>query len=466
MTALLQAENVAVYSGDMPLTQPVSLALRPGVPFTLIGETGSGKSLLAQALSGALPDGLAARGTLHVDQQTIALDNGPGALRPLWGKTLAILPQEPWLALDPTMKIGPQVAESFRYVRGFTAGQTAEATRDSLQQLELAHAEKQYPSQISGGMAQRAAFAAARAGGARIMVADEPTKGLDTARRDEVSRLLMESVRDGGGLLTITHDIELARQLGGEVAVMRDGEIIERGTAAEVLDAPQHPFTRQLLAADPQRWPDAAPSSDAASPVIVATDISKSRGGRQLFDGLSLTIASGEIVGLQGPSGCGKSTFGDLLLGLVKADSGTVRRTDGADPLRFQKIYQDPPGAFAPEATLGKLLRDLVNRHRLDPAEIPPLMQRLGLADELLERKPDSVSGGELQRFSLLRVLLLKPVFIFADEPTSRLDPLTQQQTIALLCEVARERGCAVLLVSHDRTLLDKVSQRVISLEG
>jgi len=456
---LMDIDQATVTGGDLPV-QPISFTLRAGQPFTLLGETGSGKSLLAQAVIGTLPPGLEAGGTLHFAGRAHPLASRPA--RALWGHTLGILPQEPWLALDPTMRAGEQVAESYRFLRGMKKGPAREAARDDLAALGVAGAADRLPQALSGGMAQRVAFAAARAGGANIIVADEPTKGLDVARRDEVIALLLQEVQAGGGLLTITHDIELARQIGGEVAVMLRGKIVERGSAEQVLTQPQHPYTRALLAADPSRWPAHRRAVPTREVVLEAHNLSLHRGGRQLFSNQSLRIHAGEVIGITGPSGCGKSSFGDILLGLLSADSGTVVRDRQIAAVRYQKIFQDPPSAFAPRVTLRQALGDVVKRHQLNGDRIAPLMARLKLRPLLLDRHPGEISGGELQRFALLRVLLLDPVFLFADEPTSRLDLLTQQQTIELLVEVAAGQNCALLVVSHDEALIDHISHRRI----
>lgn len=458
---LMDIRQAAVSGGDLTV-QPLSFSLRAGQPFTLLGETGSGKSLLAQAVIGMLPPGMEASGTLVFDGQPLPLASRPA--RALWGHTLGILPQEPWLSLDPTMRAGAQVAESYRYLRGLNRPRARQAARDDLTALGVAHAVDRLPQALSGGMAQRVAFAAARAGGANIVVADEPTKGLDVARRDEVIALLLADVRAGGGLLTITHDIELARQLGGEVAVMRQGEIVERGTAQQVLTQPRHPYTQALLAADPARWGAPQPAAHSDKVVLDVRNLGKRRGGHQLFSGQSLRIHAGEVIGITGPSGCGKSSFGDILLGLLAPDSGEVLRDTAQAAVKYQKIFQDPPSAFAPHVTLRQALWDVVKRHQLDAGRIAPLMQRLALRPALLDRYPGEISGGELQRFALLRVLLPEPVFLFADEPTSRLDLLTQQQTIALLVEVAAEQNCALLVVSHDEALIAHISHRRIRL--
>jgi ABC-type glutathione transport system ATPase component len=462
MSVLLQADDLAV-QGDGVTIAPLALRLAPGERLTLLGETGSGKSLIAQAIMGTLPKGLTARGELKIDGETFTAANG-AARRALWGRRLALLPQEPWHALDPTMRAAPQVAESHRFVAGKPRREARQAAEADLADLGLEGAGGKLPGELSGGMAQRVAFAAASAGGAPVVIADEPTKGLDAARRDAVVALLARTPEAGGALLTITHDIEVARRLGGEVILLRRGEVVERGPAAQLLGAPQTDYGRRLLAAEPARWPAPAPfTGGRTAPVISARRLAKGRGGRRLFTDLDVTIRPGEIVGVVGPSGCGKSTLGDLLLGLTRADSGEVRR-DVTSPLACQKLYQDPPAAFSPHWRLSRLLDDLVHRHRLDRHAIAPLMERLGLDERLLARRPGEISGGELQRFAILRVLLLEPRFLFADEPTSRLDPITQRETLALLVELARERHCGLMLVSHDPALIARVCDHRLSL--
>ena len=244
----LQAIGITIATADATLVEPVDFHLQPGQPLTLLGETGSGKSLLAQAVMGILPETLQASGTLIINGQRYQLPQDGDALRSLWGRTMASLPQEPWLALDPTMAIQQQVAEGYRYIRGHSAARSVAAAQDDLAELGLQAAAQKFPWQLSGGMAQRAAFAAARAGGAEILIADEPTKGLDVSRRDDVSALLRREVAEGGTLLTITHDIALARQLGGDVIVMHKGKVIEQGAAQQVLNTPQQSYTRELLA--------------------------------------------------------------------------------------------------------------------------------------------------------------------------------------------------------------------------
>jgi peptide/nickel transport system ATP-binding protein len=313
-------------------------------------------------------------------------------------------------------------------------------------------------------MAQRLAFAAARAGGGMITVADEPTKGLDAGRRDDVLALLRRGIEGGGGLLTITHDLGLAAGLGGEILVMHEGDIVERGPAERLLTSPEHPYTQALVASDPARWPRRIKAPEAPT-LIRAEKLQVSRNGRRLFAPVSFTLSRGQVLGVFGPSGCGKSSLGNALLGLLP-NNGRLWRDSSVPRLGFQKLWQDPPVAFPARITLGEGLIDLVRLHKIENARIPPLLDRLRLSPELLDRLPNAVSGGELQRIALLRALLLDPAFLFADEPTSRLDPVTQAHTMRLMVDIATERGLALMIVSHDKALLSAICDHVIQLES
>ncbi|MFN3662711.1 ATP-binding cassette domain-containing protein, partial [Yoonia sp.] len=304
-------------------------------------------------------------------------------------------------------------------------------------------------------------IAAARAGGAPIVIADEPTKGLDAARRDDVAALLLTALGQGGGLMVITHDLVLARKIGGRLIVLRKGKVVETGTTAEVFAAPKDAYTRDLIAADPENWPVRVPRDAKGKPVLLAEDVSLSRGGQVLMQGVNLALSPGRILGITGPSGCGKSSLGDVLLGLLKPDTGHVIRATGLASTAMQKLYQDPVAAFPRERGLGQTLADVARLHHAPAAQIETLMARLRLDPVLLTRRPDAVSGGELQRLALLRAMLARPRFLFADEPTSRLDPITQREVIALIAELTRSEGLAVALVSHDKTLIERVADDV-----
>lgn len=443
----------------------VNLRVAAGSVLTLLGESGSGKSLLAQAIMGTLAPGLRAEGVITIGGQRFEAADQPSRQR-LWGREVALLPQEPWLALDPTMRVLHQIAETHELVAGRSAVASREAALRDLKQLGMMDAAHLYPHQISGGMAQRVAFLATHAAGARLLIVDEPTKGLDSGKRGEMLAMLRAAQADGMAVLCITHDVWLARALGGEIAVMLDGFVIEQGRAEQLLAQPAHAYARALLAADPAAWP-VRPALCAPGEIVASVKgVAKAFGRRRLFSGISTEIRRGEVVAVTGESGAGKTTFGNLLLGLVRPDVGKVARAAGLPRTAFQKLYQDPAAAFAPTLTLRAALADVLALHGLQWDAVAPLLARLRLGEQLLERLPSQVSGGELQRFALARVLLLQPALIFADEPTSRLDPITQQDTLNLLLEVAGDSGCAVLLVTHDAEIARAVAQRRIALQG
>lgn len=459
---LLRVEQLDVTGPEGRIVGPISLALPPGRALTLLGESGAGKSLLAQAIVGTLPRGLRAGGRVMLGDDTFdAMD--VRARRARWGRQIALLPQEPGQALDPTMRVGRQLAETHALVGGLPWRDAWDRTRHELGALGVAHAMRAWPAMLSGGMAQRVALSIARAGQAPVLIVDEPTKGLDHGWRDAIVAHLREALRAGCAVLTITHDIDVARALGGDVAVMRNGVVVEHAAADEVLAHPRHPYTRTLLAADPQAWPR-HPAATTGDEVLRAAGLGKHFGAQTLFRGLDLTLRAGERIAVTGPSGSGKSTLGNVLLGLMPADAGTVARPPHLADIHYQKLYQDPVSAFAPRRAIGRALADLCQRHRLDPARIVPLMQRLRLPPVLLERLPGAVSGGELQRFALLRALLLDPVFLFADEPTSRLDPVTQRGVIDLIVEATAERECALMLVTHDPAIASRVADRCVEI--
>lgn len=464
---LLAVNDLCVRAGQTVLLHPVSWSLRAGEVLTLIGESGAGKSLLVQAIMGTLPAGLMAEGQIKVRGATSrAADKA--ARRPLWGRTLALLPQEPGTALDPLMSVERQTRELMRWVRGLPPAQARDQARQALERVGLTEAARRHPWQLSGGMAQRAALCMAGVGGAPVLMVDEPTKGLDAHWRDHVVAGLQAWQAQGGAVLIITHDLQVAQALGAQVMVLQRGEVVEAGPASTVLTHPTHAFTRALVAADPAHWPRASVASDAmasnAPMVLEARGLGKSLGGRTLFRDLDLCVRAGQRWTVQGPSGCGKSTLGNVLLGLLSPDEGQISTIPGLPSHARQKLYQNPVTSFAPRQCLRAGLREVARRHRVDVAEIERLSESLGLDPALLDRLPAQVSGGELQRLAMVRVLLVRPSLLFADEPTSRLDPLTQQHTLQCLLAAIDQWGTALLLVTHDPDLADAVALRSVRL--
>ncbi|EIJ67763.1 ABC transporter ATP-binding protein [Pasteurella bettyae] len=461
MTILIETQSLSVYTkSGLCLVEPINIKLQQGQCLTILGETGSGKSLLAQAIMGCLADGLIIKGQIHIHQDLI----NEKLRRQNWGKCMAMLPQEPVRSLDPTMNIFNQVWESFSLVGQLNNGLSSQKTTEKLTALGLAKFIKYFPHQLSGGMAQRASFAAATSGGAIMVIADEPTKGLDEKNKCIVIQLLQDIVNQGGTLLTITHDIDVAEQLGGSIMVMKKGILLEQGNAQQVLKNPQSEYAQQLMAASPHNWQKQVKQEVVSEILVTAKDLSLGRGERTLFKDLNFQLRKGEVLGLIGDSGIGKSSLGDALCGLLKPKCGEISWNFKPKRQQVLKLYQDPPAAFAQSVSLQILLDDVIDKHGLDRSKIPYLLTQLKLDQDLLARTANNVSGGELQRVAILRALLFEPVLLFADEVTSRLDPITQKETLDLLIEQCRIHNCTLVIVSHDHHLIEHYCHQIIDL--
>jgi peptide/nickel transport system ATP-binding protein len=463
---ILTIDRAMVRHGGTVLVDVADVALSPGRPVTIIGESGSGKSLLAHAVMGTAPGDVEVAGSVRLGARAFDLADLRGR-RSLWGRDLALLPQEPASALDPTMRVRSQVAEGVPGFRWRNAG-AAEAADAALGRLGLVRAGRAFPHQLSGGMAQRVAFAATTIGGAPVLIVDEPTKGLDTVALDQLAELLAEHCATGGALLTITHDLRLARRLGGDVLVMRAATVVERGSSAEVLSEPVHDYTRQLLAAEPGRWQfpwmRESPPTPPGEPLVTATGLAKSYGAEPLFEELSMTVRAGERWAVSGPSGVGKTTLGNLLLRLVPPDRGRIEHASALESGRIQKLYQDPASSFPPRTPIGAAIADVVHRHGVRQDRVGSLLDSVGLHEGLLERRPGQVSGGELQRLATVRAMLPGPKLVLADEATSRLDLVTQATTTDCLMSELADRDCGLLWVTHDRDLASAVADHLLDL--
>lgn len=461
----LKATGVVVRTGSLVLADVPDVHIEAGKPLSIVGESGSGKSVLAHALMGTLPPELSAVGALAVGDTSFDLAERDSR-RTLWGREVALLPQEPALALDPTMRVRAQVAEGVAGWRPRSAG-ALEAADTRLGQVGLAGAGSSYPHTLSGGMAQRVAYAAATVGGAKVLILDEPSKGLDRASVDQLADLLLGHLDEGGLLLTITHDLRLARRLGGEVMVMREAAVVESGPAEVVLTSPAQDYTKRLLAAEPVHWRHPwmrTGAPDDGEVLVRAEAISKSYARAAVFDGVDLEVRAGERVAITGPSGAGKTTLGNALLGLTEVDSGSVTYGRGAGRGRMQKLYQDPALSFPQRVSLEKVMGDVMRRHGIEASQVEAMLERLGLPYEILRRRPGQVSGGELQRIAVVRAMLPRPSLVFADEATSRLDLVTQEQTVDALMSEVSESGAALLLVTHDLDLSAALADREVAL--
>lgn len=465
MRPLLDVRELSVFAEGSCLVDQASFALAPGQVLCVLGASGSGKSLLAHAIMGSLPPGLSAVGEVLFDGHSM----NESERGHLWGKRLALLPQEPWTALDPTMRSLGQVAEVHRFLHRLPAPEARARADDELRAMDFSRAATQrFPHQLSGGMAQRVALAATLASGASVLIVDEPTKGLDSDCQRQVFEKLCELQRSNTAIILITHDVALARALGGETIVMREAEVVERGETARVLETPTHAYTQALIAADTSGWPTRKieAATEAQALLVSLDDVALSYKQHAVLCKTNLKIREGERWAIVGPSGAGKTSLCDLLLGLRAPTAGLVKRHDGLKATAFQKLYQDPIAAFAPHCSLRQALDDLLYLHAMTWERANTLRERLNLPDSLFDRRPSEVSGGELQRVALMRALLLEPRLLVADEPTSRLDPVTQKCVIELMQIELEMRETALIIVTHDPHIARHVADKTLTLSS
>ncbi|WP_040570675.1 ABC transporter ATP-binding protein [Methyloversatilis thermotolerans] len=455
--------GLTVRVGPHALLDDIDLRLEPGRALAVLGASGAGKSLLLRSVLGQVPDGLRASGEVEIDGQVFAADDVEGRAR-LWGRRIAWLPQEPGLALDPTMRIGSQIAEAPHYLQHLPWRAAREQSARLLARFGLGDVTRHFAHELSGGMAQRAAYAAALSADAPLLLVDEPTKGLDGVIRSAVVEQFRTALEAGLALLVVTHDVDLALELDCDVRILQGGRCVETGPARQVFARPAHEATRTLLESQTSRWPEHVPPTPG-QPLLEALDISKSFDGRAVLQSVSLTVRAGERVALMGPSGAGKTTLGNILLGLLAPDAGQIKRRSGLSPVAFQKLHQEPASAFAPGRRLGAALDDVLRLRGRNRQVLDHLLDELELERDLLQRLPHQVSGGQLQRIALVRVLLVEPALLVADEPSSRLDPLMQRTAMELLFRISGERGMALVLVTHDEHIARSAGATVLNLE-
>ncbi|MER7177594.1 ABC transporter ATP-binding protein [Streptomyces mesophilus] len=501
--SLIEVTDLSVDFGSVRAVDKVSFTLEPGAALGVVGESGSGKSTVAYALLGLhRGTGASVSGAVEVAGVDVSAASD-GELRSLRGGKAAMVFQDPLSALDPYYAVGDQIAEVYRVhhrVSRRAARARAVEVLDRVGIPDAARRSRSRPHEFSGGMRQRALIAMALACEPRVLIADEPTTALDVTVQAQILDLLHElRTETGMGLLLVTHDVGVAAESVDDVLVMRHGKVVERGPVGEVLAAPAQAYTRELLAAvprieaegsegvsvpGPRVEPGAAASavvpaeisvaasdggsadaSAAGAPVLAAQDLRKVYGKRAkafaAVDGVSVAVHAGETLGIVGESGSGKTTLGRMLVGLLASDGGTVSRT--AD---VQMVFQDPGSALNPRRSIGESIADpLRARGEKDEqrirARVDELLVRVGLEAAHYDRYPHEFSGGQRQRVCIARALAPSPQLIVCDEPVSSLDVTTQAQVLALLDELRRELGLALVFIAHDLAVVRQVSDRV-----
>lgn len=460
-------------AGWRQVVRDVSFTLQAGEMLALVGESGSGKTTTAQAIIGLLAEnGRRDRGRILLNGTDIA--GWPSArLDALRGVRLSLVPQDPGNSLNPVKTIGAQVAEVLRLHTRLSRDARHQRVLELLTRVGLSHPAQrvdQYPHQLSGGMKQRVLIAIALALQPDIIIADEPTSALDVTVQRRILDLLDGLRRESGtAVLFVTHDLALAAERADRIMVFRHGEIQEAGRTADVIAAPAHPYTRQLLhdALPPPR----APRPHAGPPVLEAHAIHKSfaLGKNQRLQALKevgFRVARATTHALVGESGSGKTTLARIVLGFETADSGSV--TVAGQPViglrgearrqwrrTIQFVYQNPFASLDPRQTLYQIIEEpLRNFERLSASErrtrVEAVTRRVALPPEILTRRARELSGGQRQRVALARALILEPAILVLDEATSALDVTVQAQILALLQQLQQELGLTYLFITHD----------------
>nr|WP_307844553.1 ABC transporter ATP-binding protein [Actinotalea solisilvae] len=489
-----------------PAAIDVSYEVRPGEVLAIVGESGSGKTQSSMSLIGLLPSNGRATGSARLGgRELIGLSHSK--LRHIRGNDVAVIFQEPMTALNPVYTVGFQIIETLRTHREIGPKQARERAVELLKLVEIPNPElsvDKYPHQLSGGQRQRAMIAQALALDPKLLIADEPTTALDVTVQAEILKLMRDlRHRIDSGILLITHDMGVVADLADRILVMKDGRIVERGTADEIFNRPQHPYTQQLLAAVPhllshteevaspagtaqvteRARPAAHGTAEGGSDVFVAKGLAieyPKRGRIPAFravDGIDLTIGEGEVVGLVGESGSGKTTVGRAAVGLLPVVDGSLTigghemKGIGTKELREVRnhvsiVFQDPGSSLNPRLPIGESIGEPLFLHKIAKGaeldrRVESLLDQVHLARSMRNRYPHELSGGQRQRVGIARALALSPKLLVADEPTSALDVSVQAKVLELFQELQREYGFACLFISHDLAVVEILSERI-----
>ncbi len=497
---LLSVKDLSVAFGigtrEILAVDRVSFDIGKGETVALVGESGSGKSVTALSVMKLLPYPAA-----HHPSGAIAfkgremLTMAENEIRQVRGNDITIIFQEPMTSLNPLHTIEKQIAEILLLHKGITGRAARARILELLTQVGIPDPEgrlQSYPHQLSGGQRQRVMIAMALANEPDLLIADEPTTALDVTVQAQILKLLKDiQQRLGMSMLFITHDLGIVRKIADKVCVMQHGKIVEQGPVERVFVAPEHAYTKALLAAEPKPDP-APPKPDAA--VVVATDnlkvwfpikrgvLRKTVGHIKAVDGITIDVRKGETLGVVGESGSGKTTLGLAILRLISSTGPIVYMGESIQGLKFkdmrpyrrdmQIVFQDPYGSLSPRMSVSDIIEEglWVHHPKLTPEEcearVMAALTDVGLDTTTRFRYPHEFSGGQRQRIALARALVLEPTFIVLDEPTSALDMLIQAQMVDLLRDLQKKRDLTYLFISHDLRVVAALASRLLVLRN
>ena len=495
MTALLSVRDLHVGFGRDPraneVVKGVSFDLEAGRTLAIVGESGSGKSVTALSVNRLVDFG---GGRITGGSITLQRDDGARLdlaaadermLRHIRGRDIGMIFQEPMTSLNPVHTVGRQIEEAFRLNRGLSGAEARNAAREALERVRIPDAASRlgyYPHQLSGGMRQRVMIAMALASSPRLLIADEPTTALDVTVQAQIMALLAELREETGmTVIFITHDIGLVAGIADRIMVMQQGVVVEQADTSQVLDHPQHDYTRHLLQSVPHFTSGRAARHDGqrtdSKPPLIAVDglVVRFPVSKGLFhkpaavhavDGVDFDLVPGETLAIVGESGSGKSTTARAILGLVQKTRCAIHARAGRGVRPIQMVFQDPFASLNPRLKVESLLAEpaIANGQHKDAAlreRMNFLLRRVGRPADALDRDPHQFSGGQRQRLCIARALMLNPEVVVLDEAVSALDVSVQARVLDLLIDLQRELGLAYIFISHDMAVVERIAHRI-----
>lgn len=475
-----------------PAAIDMNYHVMPGEVLAIVGESGSGKSSSSMGLMGLLASNARTTGKVMVKGVDMLTANSK-TLRSYRGKEVAYIFQEPMTALNPVYTIGFQIIETLKTHFDITTAAARARAIELLTLVEIPNPEKsidKYPHQLSGGQRQRAMIAQSLACDPALLIADEPTTALDVTVQAEIIDL-MRNLKDklNSAVLLITHDMGVVADLADRILVMKDGFTVEQGTADQIFNAPQHPYTQSLLASVPKLGsvPVRARVAEGNEAVLSLRDVTieyPKRGRVPAFtaaQGISLDIYPGEILGLVGESGSGKTTIGRAAIGLLPIKEGSISvagndisKASLKDLQKIRKhtgiVFQDPASSLNPRLPIGESIGEPLFLAKVAKGDelnkmVEELLDKVELPRSYRNRYPHELSGGQRQRVGIARALALNPDILIADEPTSALDVSIQARFLDLLQEIQQELKFACLFISHDIAVVEILAHRIAVMQ-